>query len=114
MVSFMYGDIASGLVSFSTIAAALATWSFTATPASDPNLPRPLAESDFIEFDRARARIGQFLFYNKILSGNKNISCGTCHHHDLGGSDGLSLGVGEGGSGLGPDRETTDGEDHIV
>ncbi len=46
---------------------------------------------------KGKPRGGQLLFYDKILSGNQNISCGTCHHHDLGGSDGLSLGIGEGG-----------------
>ncbi|MGJ8612341.1 MAG: cytochrome-c peroxidase, partial [Octadecabacter sp.] len=39
-----------------------------------------------------------------LLSGNRNISCGTCHHHDLAGADGLSLGIGEGGIGLGVER----------
>ncbi|SLN33589.1 Cytochrome c551 peroxidase precursor [Pseudoruegeria aquimaris] len=53
------------------------------------------------------------LFYDKILSGNRNISCGTCHHHDLGGTDGLSLGIGEGGVGLGPERTAGTGEDRI-
>ena len=57
-----------------------------------------------MDADPAQARIGQLLFYDKILSGNRNISCGTCHHHDLAGGDGLSLGIGEGGSGLGEDR----------
>ncbi len=59
---------------------------------------------DFVEADAAQARIGQLLFYDKLLSGNRNISCGTCHHHDLAGGDGLSLGVGEGGTGLGEER----------
>ncbi len=53
------------------------------------------------------------MFYDKILSGNRNISCGTCHHHDHGGSDGLSLGIGEGGSGVGPDRTAGVGADRI-
>ncbi len=68
------------------------------------DLPRPLSDDDFIAFDPEKAKIGQLLFYDKILSGNRNISCGTCHHHDLAGGDGLSLGIGEGGSGLGPER----------
>ena len=59
---------------------------------------------DFVDADPAQARIGQLLFYDPILSGNRNISCGTCHHHDLASGDGLSLGIGEGGSGLGEDR----------
>lgn len=55
-------------------------------------------------FDEAEAKLGQLLFYDPILSGNRNISCGTCHHHDLFSADGLSLGIGEGGVGLGPAR----------
>lgn len=58
-----------------------------------------------------RARLGQLLFYDKILSGNRNISCATCHSHDFASSDGLSLGVGEGGIGLGPDRIIPRGAD---
>jgi len=60
-------------------------------------LPQPLGDEDYHDFDFERARIGQLLFYDKILSGNRNISCGTCHHHRFGGGDGLSLGIGEGG-----------------
>ena len=76
-------------------------------------MPRPLTDEDFISFDPAKAKIGQLLFYDKILSGNRNISCGTCHHHDLAGGDGLSLGIGEGGVGLGPERTAEDGTDRI-
>ncbi|WP_409977124.1 cytochrome-c peroxidase [Pseudoruegeria sp. SHC-113] len=72
-----------------------------------------LGPEDFIEFDPQKAKIGQLLFYDKILSGNRNISCGTCHHHDLGGTDGLSLGIGEGGVGLGPERTAGTGGDRI-
>jgi len=82
-------------------------------PASAADLPRPLGDGDFIAFDPEKAKIGQLLFYDKILSGNRNISCGTCHHHDLGGSDGLSLGIGEGGDGLGPERLAGVGADRI-
>lgn len=76
-------------------------------------LPAPLKSEDFIEFDEKQAAIGQLLFYDKILSGNRNIACSTCHHPDFGTSDGLSLGVGEGGVGLGPDRTTGSGENRI-
>ncbi len=48
-----------------------------------------------------------------MLSGNRNISCGTCHHHDHAGGDGLSLGIGEGGTGVGPDRTPGTGPDQI-
>lgn len=71
-------------------------------------LADPISMDDFVDADPAQARIGQLLFYDKILSGNRNISCGTCHHHDHAGADGLSLGIGEGGIGLGPDRQVGD------
>ncbi|MCL3882207.1 cytochrome c peroxidase [Marivita sp. GX14005] len=74
---------------------------------------QPITQDDFLPFDETQARLGQLLFYDKILSGNKNISCGTCHHHDLGSSDGLSLGIGEGGSGLGPARMAGHGKERI-
>jgi cytochrome c peroxidase len=60
-----------------------------------------------------QAAIGHQLFYDPILSGNRNISCGHCHHPDFGTSDGLSLGIGEGGQGLGPDRTPGTGADRI-
>ena len=73
----------------------------------------PVSRYDFLTVDPAQARIGQLLFYDPILSGNRNISCGTCHHHDHAGSDGLSLGIGEGGQGLGPERRPGQGADQI-
>ncbi len=48
--------------------------------------------------------LGQLLFYDPILSGNRNISCASCHHPRFATGDGVSLGIGEGGVGLGPDR----------
>lgn len=73
----------------------------------------PLSPLDFHKADPKKAKIGQLLFYDKILSGNQNISCGTCHHHDHGGSDGLSLGIGEGGQGVGPKRTAHTSDNRI-
>ncbi|MDX8351397.1 cytochrome-c peroxidase [Cognatiyoonia sp. IB215182] len=72
-----------------------------------------IGPDDYIPVDPDQARIGQLLFYDKILSGNRNISCGTCHHHDHAGGDGLSLGIGEGGVGVGPERRPGTGPDRI-
>ena len=80
-------------------------------PAVAADLPVPISDRDFREFDPARAELGQLLFYDKILSGNRNISCSTCHAVEHGTSDGLSLGVGEGGIGLGTKRVIPDGPD---
>ena len=49
-------------------------------------------------------RLGRALTFDPILSGNRNISCGTCHLPAFGTGDGKSLSVGEGGIGLGPAR----------
>ena len=75
--------------------------------------PAPLTRADFIAFDDKQAALGQLLFYDKILSGNRNIACSTCHHPAFGTGDGLSLGIGEGGEGLGPERTAGVGADRI-
>ncbi|UWR00574.1 methylamine utilization protein MauG [Rhodobacteraceae bacterium S2214] len=72
-----------------------------------------ISADDYIPVDPLQAELGQLLFYDKILSGNRNISCGTCHHHDHAGTDGLSLGIGEGGVGVGPERTAGEGADAI-
>ncbi|HET7371737.1 MAG TPA: cytochrome c peroxidase [Gemmatimonadaceae bacterium] len=57
----------------------------------------------------ALARLGQALAFDKILSGNRNIACTTCHLPKFETGDGKSLSVGEGGVGLGPPREHPNG-----
>jgi cytochrome c peroxidase len=84
-----------------------------AQPALAAELPAPLTADGFHPFDPKRAAIGQLLFYDPILSGNRNIACATCHHPEHGTSDGLSLGIGEGGAGLGPLRSAGAGPDRI-
>ena len=76
-------------------------------------LPDRLTADDFEIHSTDQVELGRLLFYDKILSGNKNISCGTCHHHKHFGTDGLSLGIGEGGSGVGPDRLPGEGASAI-
>lgn len=79
---------------------------FSSSVAADRSLPlpQPLTDADFRTPDPDQVALGQLLFWDPILSGNRNISCGTCHHPDFGTSDGLSLSLGEGGIGIGPDR----------
>ena len=67
---------------------------------------KAITDSDFRAVRESRVKLGRLLFYDNIISGNSNISCGTCHHHKHHGTDGLSLGVGEGGSGIGLKRTT--------
>ena len=82
-------------------------------PVKAETLPEPLTANDFPVFDPKKVKLGQLLFYDPILSGNRNISCGICHSPEFGTSDGFSLGVGEGGVGVGPTRTAGTGEDRI-
>jgi cytochrome c peroxidase len=66
--------------------------------------PAPVTDASYVAIDPAEAKLGQLLFYDPILSGNRNISCATCHHPRFGTGDGVSLSLGEGGIGLGPER----------
>ena len=49
-------------------------------------------------------RLGQALAFDKILSGNRDISCMTCHLPAFGTGDARSLSIGQGASGLGLNR----------
>jgi cytochrome c peroxidase len=52
----------------------------------------------------ALVQLGQALAFDKILSGNHDMSCMTCHLPSFSTGDGRSLSMGQGGSGLGPAR----------
>jgi cytochrome c peroxidase len=79
-------------------------------------LPSVITDSDYYENgapNPAKVELGKNLYYDKILSGNKNIACATCHHSLTDTSDGLSLPLGEGGHGLGVARDTGTGADAV-
>jgi len=72
-------------------------------------LPDATDDNDYYDNgapDPAKVSLGAQLFFDKILSGNLNISCATCHHSLTDTGDGLSLPIGEGGRGLGVTRDT--------
>lgn len=79
----------------------------TMSPVFAAELPKPASDADYAPVNLQEAKLGQLLFYDPILSGNKNISCATCHHPKFATGDGVSLSLGEGGQGLGPDRRAT-------
>ncbi|MBV2358673.1 cytochrome-c peroxidase [Thalassococcus sp. CAU 1522] len=68
------------------------------------DLPAPVTDADYLPIDRAEAELGQLLFYDPILSGNRTVSCATCHHPALATADGVALSLGDGGVGLGQSR----------
>ena len=61
-----------------------------------PSLPAPLTDQDFIDAGQnnpALFELGRQLFFDPILSGNRNISCGTCHDPSRGTGDGVALSI---------------------
>lgn len=78
--------------------------------------PWGVYDADFFDNGNPPAKkveLGKFLFWDKILSGNQNISCATCHHALTGTGDGLALPIGEGGRGLGIARGNGTGGDEV-
>lgn len=79
-------------------------------------LPKPVQDADYYFSGApspALVELGELLFFDKILSGNRNISCGSCHHTEHATGDGLALSIGEGGYGLGPERTPGEGSSQI-
>lgn len=75
-------------------------------------LPLPVGDSDYHYAGQpgtAKVALGQALFFDKVLSGNRDISCATCHHPFTSNGDGMSLPVGAGGKGLGVTRTAGSG-----
>lgn len=67
-------------------------------PADNPRTPEKIA-------------LGKMLFYDPVLSGNKDVACATCHHPQFGYTDGLDLPIGVGGVGQGSARRFQSGSD---
>lgn len=68
---------------------------------------RPLGDTPFPADNpsvAARVQLGRLLFFDPILSGELDVSCGACHHPAFGFADGRDLSAGTSGVGLGPDR----------
>jgi cytochrome c peroxidase len=65
----------------------------------------PLDTGEVLPMEHPKVELGQALFFDRVLSGNEDVACATCHHPEFGTSDALPLPVGVGGDGLGPGRE---------
>ena len=108
------------LIATSTVAALTLVASLQGAQAGDGwenvPLPDPVTDADFYDNGTPnpnKVELGRLLFFDKELSGNRNISCATCHHALTDTGDGLSLPVGEGGVGLGVTRNTGQAKDAI-
>ena len=61
--------------------------------------PRPVFPSDN-PYTKAKADLGQMLFFDPRLSGSGQISCASCHEAELGWSDGRAVSFGHGRAAL--------------
>ncbi|MCL6265868.1 cytochrome-c peroxidase [Flagellimonas myxillae] len=68
-------------------------------------LPLEIVEPRDNPSNSAKEKLGKLLFYDPILSGDKDISCATCHHPDMGYAEFLDISIGTNASGLGSDRK---------
>jgi cytochrome c peroxidase len=78
----------------------------------DPATPRGLSQT--LPKADPLVKLGELLFFSQTLAGGYDVSCGTCHHPDFGGADGLSIPVGvvpEIASAVGPGREVDPARD---
>lgn len=65
-----------------------------------------LTTANIPQLNQAQVELGRALLFDKILSGNQDIACATCHHPGLGYGDGLNLSIGTGATGgFGPGRD---------
>jgi len=63
--------------------------------------------------DAALVALGRALMFDKVLSGNRDIACATCHEPALAATDGLSLAIGTGGTGTGTARTLGPGRSFV-
>ena len=66
---------------------------------------RPLDTKELVETERFK--LGRALFFDRILSGNHDVACATCHLASRGLSDGRPISLGVRGTKLGPARHYT-------
>ena len=78
------------------------------TPVTTPNVrPNPF---DNIKtpadnpITTAKTNLGKMLFWDPILSGDKDVACVSCHHPDFGYAENLDISIGSNGVGLGSTR----------
>lgn len=79
-------------------------------PSLDTQLQTEITQHNLTSLDAgssqnpAKVALGQALYFDKLLSGNRDISCATCHHPDFVTGDSIPLSIGTGGRGGGSER----------
>lgn len=62
-------------------------------------------------YSEKKVNLGKLLFFDPILSGNKDVACASCHHPDFGFAESLELSIGVNAKGLGSKRHFTANND---
>lgn len=68
-------------------------------------LPLDVPTPEDNQTTKEKAALGKLLFFDPILSGNKDVACATCHHPEFGFSENLEISIGVNGKGLGSKRD---------
>ncbi len=84
----------------------------------DTELRALLAQADVAPMELSNpdpklVALGEALFFDKILSGNKDTACASCHHPLAASGDDLSLPFGTGSEGIGSERELGTGREIV-
>ncbi|MGE0553717.1 MAG: cytochrome-c peroxidase [Gemmatimonadales bacterium] len=111
------------IIAILTLTAALACGEPTEPPEPSLNLDAELRQlvggwgvvpiGPMPEQPVAMVELGRALFFDKLLSGNRDIACASCHLAAASLGDGLSLAVGTGGTGLGASRALGAGREFV-
>jgi len=67
-------------------------------------LPQVIAAPPDNQSNPEKVALGRLLFWDPILSGNKDVACATCHHPKFGYAENLDISIGVNGVGLGNTR----------
>ncbi|WP_298473108.1 cytochrome-c peroxidase [uncultured Maribacter sp.] len=67
-------------------------------------LPRKVKSPKYNLSSKEKVDLGRLLFFDPILSGDKDVACATCHHPSTGYSEFLDISIGVNGTGFGSKR----------
>jgi cytochrome c peroxidase len=68
-------------------------------------LPKTIKSPANNSITKEKVDLGRLLFFDPILSGNKDVACATCHHPQNGYAEFRDISIGVNGQGLGNKRE---------
>lgn len=74
-------------------------------------LPQYVTDPDDNPSTQEKVNLGRFLFFDPILSGNKDVSCATCHQPEFNYAEFLETSIGVNGRGTGSKRRFLDPND---